>query len=293
MATSKYFSNYQSKPEQRIIEDLIVESIKIMGFDAYYIPNDNDIARDLLFGEDPVKKFQTAFPMEMYLSSIMGHMGEKDFFSKFGLEIRNQVQVLVSKRSFGQRAPANPQARPREGDLVYVPFLNGGGEIYEIKFVDQNKDGFMLGRKNPYYYELDLEKFKYSQEVISTGMPDIDQVVTDSAYTLHLNTGIGAGVYMLKELVFQSADTTFANASTIATVQTWIPSSNTLSVTNIAGEFANGQIIIGATSNAQFMLSTFDPMNSPAIKEPYDNKVIETEAVPIINTSEVNPIGGL
>jgi len=39
-----------------------------MGFDGYYCPNDNDQARDLLFGEDPVKKFLSAFPVEMYLS---------------------------------------------------------------------------------------------------------------------------------------------------------------------------------------------------------------------------------
>ena len=57
MATSVYFNNYGSHAEQRVIEDLIVESIKIMGFDAFYLPNDNDAARDLLFGEDPTKKF--------------------------------------------------------------------------------------------------------------------------------------------------------------------------------------------------------------------------------------------
>jgi Virus neck protein len=293
MATSKYFSNYQSKPEQRIIEDLIVESIKIMGFDAFYIPNDNEIARDLLYGEDPVKKFNAAFPVEMYLSSVMGHMGEKDFFSKFGLEIRNQVTVIVSKRSFAQRTPQNPQARPLEGDLVYVPFLNGGGEIYEIRFVEQNKDSFMLGRKAPYFYELELEKFKYSQEVISTGMPDIDQVVTDSAYTIHLNTGAGTGTYGIKELVFQSADSTYANATTVATVQSWIPHTNTLSVTNIAGEFIGNNIIIGASSNARFVLTTYDPLNSPAIKESYANSILETSGAPIINTAENNPIGGL
>ena len=61
MATSNYFNLYGSRPDQKIIEDLIVESIKIMGFDSYYLPNDNDAARDLLYGEDPTKKFNTAF----------------------------------------------------------------------------------------------------------------------------------------------------------------------------------------------------------------------------------------
>jgi len=292
MSTSPYFNNYNAKyDEQRLVEDLINEAIQILGFNAFYLPNDNDAARDLIYGEDPVKQFNSAFAIEMYLTSIMGHEGEKDFFSKFGLEIRNQVSVLVSRRAFAQRGPMI--SRPREGDLVYIPFLNGGGELYEIKFADQNKDGFMLGRKNPYHYELSLEKFKYSQEVIATGVGEIDQAVTDSAYTLHLNTGTGTGTYNLKELVFQSPDNTYANATTIATVQTWVPSSNTLSVTNIAGEFVDGHVIIGSTSNARYNLVTFDPLQAPAIKEPYDNSVIQTSASNYVNTSETNPIGGL
>jgi len=294
MATSKYFNNYKAKyNEQRLVADLIAESITIQGFDAYYLPNNNDAARDLLYGEDPVKKFKTAFMVEMYLSTVMGHEGEQEFFSKFGLEIRNQVDVIMSHRSFHRRLPQNILTRPREGDLIYVPFLNGSGELYEIKFVDQNKDGFQLGRMDPYYYNMKMEKFKYSQEVITTGVTEIDQAVTDSAYTLHLNTGAGTGTYSIKELVFQSNDNTYANAFTVGTVQSWIPSSSTLSITNIAGEFIDGSTIIGVTSNARYTLSNFDPLESPAIKEPYDNKTIQTSAETYVNFSENNPIGGI
>jgi len=264
-----------------------------MGFNAYYLPNNNDASRDLIYGEDPTKKFQSAFPLEMYLSSANDYMGDKEMFTKFGLEIRNQVTVILSKRAFSQRVPQNTYTRPREGDLIYIPFLNGTGELYEIKFTNQNKDFFMLGRKVPYYYELELEKFKYSQEVIATGVADIDQVVTDSAYTLHLNTGAGTGTYTLQELVYQSADGTYANASTVATVQSWIPKSNTLSVTNIAGVFSDNVTVIGYTSNARYTLTTFDPLNTPSTKESYDNELIQTTAQPYINTSETNPIGGL
>ena len=187
MAVSQYFNNYGALNEQRVIEDLIVESIKIMGFDAFYLPNNNDGARDLLYGEDPLRKFTDAFPLELYLSNAMEYSGEREFFSKFGLEIKNNVQVILSKRSFSQRVPQNTFDRPREGDLIYVPFLNGKGELFEIKFTNQTKDFFMLGRKVPYFYELELEKFKYSQEIISSGVADIDSVVFDSAYQLHLN----------------------------------------------------------------------------------------------------------
>jgi len=275
---------------------LIVESIKIMGFDAYYLPNTNNQARDLLYGEDPVKQFESAFQLELYLSSSLEYEGEKEFFSKFGLEIKNNVRVIVSKRTFTQRVSSSGTSttRPNEGDLIYIPFLNGTGELFEIKFTNQTKDFFMLGRKVPYFYELEMEKFKYSQEIINTGIADIDVVVTDSAYTLHLNTGAGNNInYKVQETVFQSADSTQANATTVAVVQSWIPSSNTLSVTNIAGEFIDGQIIYGARSNAQYILSTFDPLYDPANKEVYDNELISNNASAITNTNEINPFGNI
>ena len=84
MATSVYFNNYNSHAEQRVVEDLIVESIKIMGFTAYYIPISNPEDRDILFGEDPLKKFKSAYPVEMYLSTVLNYDGDRDYFSKFG-----------------------------------------------------------------------------------------------------------------------------------------------------------------------------------------------------------------
>lgn len=295
MATSVYFNNYNSKAEQRVVEDLIVESIKIMGFDAYYCPNDNDVARDLLFGEDPVKKFESAFPIEFYLSNALEYLGEKEFFSKFGLEIKNNANVLLSKRSFSQRVPQNNFTRPREGDLIYVPFLNGTGELFEIKFVDHTKDFFMLGRKYPFFYELQLEKFKYSQEVIDTGIGAIDDAVTQSSYTIEFTVGSpqNANNYIEKEIVYQAPNQLYANATSVAMVQKWDKSNNILSVTNIAGEFTDNVVIIGSSSNARYMLSSYDPLKDSTRNETYDNLYIETQANNIISLSETNTFGKL
>lgn len=293
MPINHYFSNYNNIVEQRIIEDLIVESIRIQGFDAYYLPNDNDSARDLLYGEDPVKKFESAFAIEVYLSNVSDYGGEKDFFSKFGLEIKNTINVIMSKRSFSKLVSLYNFTRPREGDLLYIPVTNGVGELYEIKFANQNKDFNMLGRKVPYFYELELEKFKFSQEIINTGITDIDSVVSDSGYTLHLNTGAGTGRYQQNEIVFQSYDNTLANATSYGTVHSWIPESNILSVINIFGEFYDGVLIIGNSSAASRMLTTFDPLSSPSIKENYDNSFINNSASNILNTTEINSFGSL
>ena len=291
MATSVYFNNYNSLAEQRVIEDLIVESIKIMGFDAYYLPIENETDRDILYGEDPIKRFGSAFPIEFYLSSSMEYGGEKEFFSKFGLEIKNTVNIILSKRSFSQRVPQDLLTRPREGDLIYVPFLNGTGELFEIKFTNQTKDFFMLGRKIPFFYELELEKFKYSQEVIDTGVEDIDDVMIQSSYTLDLNTGIGTGTYEPREIVFQSTDGTQANAWVVALVQEWIKPEDTLKVTNIAGEFRDNVAIIGATSNAEYYLASFDPLKDSTRNESYDNAYLFDTANNIIDFTETNPFG--
>ena len=289
MPTSVYFNNYNATNEQRLVEDLIVESIKIMGFDAYYLPNDNDEARDLLFGEDPLKKFTTAFPVEMYLSSALEYTGDKEFFSKFGLEIRNNVSVILSKRTFSQRVPQNIFTRPREGDLIYVPFLYGTGELYEIKFVDSTKDFFTLGRKIPYFYEMQLEKFKYSNEVIGTGIPDIDAVSLEDSFQLHLTLDTGSGTYLQKELVYQG--NSYANANVIGVVQNWNANTKILSISNISGNVMVNQAIVGNTSLASYIVDSYDSLDPNLVREVYDNRIIEDEADLIIDFSEQNPFG--
>ena len=292
MPTNHYFNNFCAINEQRLIEDVIVESIKIMGTDAFYLPNDNGASRDLLYGEDPLKTFNTAFPIEIYPENVMDYGGDKELFSKFGLEIKNQMTIVLSKRSFTQRMP-DFLVRPREGDLIYVPFLNGTGELYEIKFTNQNKDFFTLGRKIPYFYELELEKFRYSQEVLDTGQPDIDIIATNSAYQIELYLTSGSGNYIINETVYQSNDGTVANAYTIATVQSWNGANTILSVSNISGEFANNILIIGETSNARHTIDAFDPLAVSVKNEPYDNKIIETESENYIDDTTSNPFGSL
>jgi len=233
----------------------------------------------------------------MYLSSDpLDYEGQQEFFSKFGLEIKDVVKVMVSRRSFSQRVPQNSFNRPREGDLVYVPFLNGTGELYEITFTEQAKDFHMLGRKQPYFYELKLEKFKYSQEIVDTGVEDIDHIVNDSGYMIKLNTGVRTSSsvnYTIHEIVYQSPDLTQANASAVAIVQSWTPNDDELMVSNIAGEFINNLQLIGATSNTRYALVSYDPLLDNSFNETYSNKYIDTQSESIIDFSENNPFGSI
>jgi hypothetical protein len=288
MATNLYFNNYNSSPEQRLIEDLMIETIKINGVDCYYIPNENESARDLIYGEDPLKKFTASYPLELYITNVDGYEGEREFFSKFGLEIRNNMSVIVSKRSFARWVPQTYQ-RPREGDLIYIPFLSQTGEMYEIKYVNYSEAFYVLGNKYPYFYKLELEKFKYSQETIDVGVEDIDNIVVQNAYNLTLNVraNVASNNYIVGERVQ-------ANGSSInsGTVVSWNRPSGVLKITDLLGSIANGAIITGNTSGATFIVNTTpDGLLDPQEREMYDNKAIQDEATDFVDLSESNPFG--
>ena len=150
-------------------------------------------------------------------------------------------------------------------------------ELYEIKFVQGNKDMFMLGRKYPYFYELQLELFKYSQEIINTGIPEVDIIGDESQYNIPLTLGTGTGTYLYKEIVYQSPDGTLANATSQAIASSWNSPTKTLNITNIAGTFLDANIVHGATSNAQYTLVSYDSIESSQAYVPYDNKVIQKD----------------
>lgn len=287
MATNLYFNNFQSTPEQRLMEDLMIETIKINGVDCYYIPNSNESARDLIYGEDPLKRFDASYPLELYITNVDGYEGEREFFSKFGLEIRNNMSVIVSKRSFARWVPQTYQ-RPREGDLIYIPFLSQTGEMYEIKYVNYSEAFYVLGNKYPYFYKLELEKFKYSQETIDTGIPNVDDTVFQDAYnvTLMVTANTASNNFALGEVVT-------ANTSGVSgTVAYWDRPTGTLKVTDLLGTFANNQLLTGNTSNARFVISNaVDPLTDPQDREMYDNFSIQTEADDVVDLSESNPFG--
>jgi hypothetical protein len=295
MPTNHYFNNYNAKyTEQRLVEDLIVESIKIMGVTCYYIPTTYNNPTDFIYGEDPLKKFTTAYPIELYPKDVMDYKGDKDFFSKFGLEIRNHITVVMSKRSFSQRVPVDPDyGRPKDGDLIYIPPLNGVGELYEIKFVNQDMDMAMLGRRVPYFYELELEKFKYSHETIDTGIPDIDIVQQKDAYAQRFTlTGV-SGVFAIGETIFISPDITLANATTTGIIAAYDSATANLDINTIAGTFSVGNLARGATSNARGTIASTNIYEHAEYYADYDNKIINAEGTSIIDFSETNPFGNI
>ena len=122
--TNFYFNNFpqhQITSEQLLVEDLVIEAMQIHGMDVYYLPRTSRDQVDMLYGEDTLKEYRNAFAIEMYLENVTGMDGEGDFISKFGLEIRDEITLLMSRRRFSMLGTS--LNRPREGDLVYVPLV--------------------------------------------------------------------------------------------------------------------------------------------------------------------------
>ena len=301
MSTNFYFNNFPKDhitEEQLLIEDLVIEAMQIYGMDVYYLPRTSRDVVDTIYGEDTLKQYINAYPLEMYLENVTGMEGEGDFMSKFGLEIRDEMTLLVSRRRFKYSTGPSNLIRPREGDLVYVPLLQN---FFEITFVEHENDQAMfytLGRGrggNVYVYALKLKQYVFSDEVVDTGVTEVDEQVFD----LYRRTNIpyaetGNNIrYRISEIVYQGSDLANANAQGIVHTVNTI-GNNYLQLIRVQGNFANGTIIIGATSNARYgMIGTIDDMTpfDTTTEDLNDNYDIEFESDDIIDFTEVNPFG--
>ena len=101
MATNRYFTR-GTPTEQRLYEDIIIESLKIYGQDVYYLPREI-VKRDTIFNDDNVCRFDDAYRIEMYIENIEGFDGEGDLFTKFGVEIRDAATFIVARRRWAGR----------------------------------------------------------------------------------------------------------------------------------------------------------------------------------------------
>lgn len=175
--TNFYFNNFNSFSEQALIEELVIESIKTYGIDIYYMPREI-VKKDDLFGEDVLSKFEAAYGIEAYIKSVDGFGGDGDFLSKFGLEIRDQMVLTVAQRRFEEEIATTNldfstggSGRPVEGDLIFFP-LNQ--KIFEVKFVEHEAIFYQMGSLQT--YDLTLELWEYSHEIVDTSIVEIDSV---------------------------------------------------------------------------------------------------------------------
>ena len=184
-----------SKTEQGLVQDLVNEQLKIYGVEIYYIQRQylttNNVIAEVIQSE-----FTHAHPIEAYVNTLDGYGGQGTILSKFGVQDIDELVVTISKERFESEVPVLTKnlpgvrdlGRPKEGDLIFFPL---GERLFEIKYVEHEKPFYQL-QKN-YVYELRCELFRYEDEVLDTGISQIDETVESEGYIQTLDV-IGLGV---------------------------------------------------------------------------------------------------
>lgn len=177
MATNFYFQSGipgGRSSEQLLMEDIIIECLKIYGFDTYYIPRAT-VNEDKILGEDVLNQYTSAYPLEMYMQNVTGFEGDGDLLTKFGVEFRDTATFVVARRRWDEVIARSGDAvlttRPAEGDIVYFPLTKA---FFEIKRVDATDPFFQVGKL--YVYKLQCELMQFSSERFDTGVSEIDSI---------------------------------------------------------------------------------------------------------------------
>lgn len=171
MPTNPYFRNYDNFNEQNLIDDLVIESIKIYGIDIIYITRSYQ-AIDTILNEDDLSIFDQTFEFEVYVKNLDGFEGEGEFLSKFGIQVRDQATFTVAHRSFERYVTKENylKSRPKEGDIIYFPLNN---QMFEIKYVNDESIFYQMGDLQ--VYDMQCELMEYSNERFQTGRDNIDR----------------------------------------------------------------------------------------------------------------------
>lgn len=195
MAVNFYFQNGipgGRRSEQLLHEDIIIECLKIYGFETYYLPR-TEVSRDLVLNEDLLSKFTDAYPIEMYLESVNGFEGEGQLLTKFGLEFRDTATFIVARRRWeelvGRTGTSPLSTRPAEGDIIFFPLTKS---FFEIRKVEVKDPFFQLGKL--YTFRMECELMQFSHETFDTKIQDIDNIPAEinldiNEYNLTLESG--------------------------------------------------------------------------------------------------------
>ena len=226
MALNPFFLQ-GSQGEQRLVQDLINEQLQIYGVEITFIPR-KFVNQKTIIEEVQASKFDDNFAIEAYVENFDGYAGAGDVLTKFGMSLRDEVTLTISKERFEEFIAPFMNAddditlasRPREGDLVFFPL---GQRLFEIKFVEHEDPFYQLG--STYVYKLKCELFEYEDEVIDTSIEAIDTQVEDVGYitTLQLigigrtataNAAIGSGY--IREIFLNNDGSGFTGTPTVA-----------------------------------------------------------------------------
>ena len=289
--------------EQRLYEDIIIESMKIYGQDVYYLPR-TIVNENTILGEDVASSFTNSYKIEMYLENTEGFEGEGDLFTKFGVEIRDEATFIVARKRWSQTVASSSNAitvlRPKEGDLIWLSLSN---KLFEILHVEHESPFYQLS--NLPTYKMRCQLFEYSGEDIDTGIAGANAIQSDFGYRVSLtmdSDGIprvaSDGTTVSGFIIGENITQTFTSGTILTgEVAAWSDSDNILHLVNFGADDGAfhlpvvGRQVVGATSNNTTTVTAV----SEELKqnENEQNSVFETtnDVMSFLDFSETNPFG--
>ncbi len=219
-----YFLN-GSKNEQNLIQSLVNEQLKMYGVEVYYLPRQYATEQTVI-KEVIESKFEHAYPLEAYVDSYEGFGGQGTLLSKFGIQEKDDLTLVISKERYQEyispfmKDIPNMKGvthRPREGDLVWFPL---GDKLFEIKYVEHEQPFYQL-EKN-YVYQLKLELFRYEDEVIDTGVETVDDEIAE------IGTGYVQTLTLIGAAVTATASATVCTSGSV----------NSITITNMGSGYS-------------------------------------------------------
>ncbi len=237
MATNVFFSQ-AVQTEQNLVEDLVVESLRMYGHNCFYLPR-KIINEDTILGDAADSSFEDAYEVEMYLEGVEGFEGEGDLYSKFGVEVRDTATFVMSRRSWERFVSLDANLatglRPNEGDLIYFPLSKS---VFEIKYVEHENPFYQLGKL--FVFKMTCDLFEYSGEDFDTNIEALDtdlELAQASAITITLADTPTLRDFVVGETISQLLTPT---ALITGTVSAWSETLNQLTVSNIKSNDTSG-----------------------------------------------------
>ncbi len=282
MPTNVFF-NHAVQTEQHLYEDLVVEALRMYGHNVFYLPREV-IEEDTILNEDVQSKFGDSYQVEMYIENTDGFEGEGDLMSKFGVQIRDQATFIISLRTWERFISLDDNLatsfRPNEGDLIYFPL---SGSMFEIKFVEHEDPFYQVGKL--FVFKMTCELFEYSQEDFDTGIGDIDLIEDEQAYTTVMTMASGNGQnYVVNENITKSG-------TVVGEVVAWNNITSKLTIKDVTTTLATTDVLVGATSTAQYTINSIDDRMVFSNDASAQNKDFEDQDSNYLDLSEVNPFG--
>ena len=123
------FFTQGTRSEQNLVQDLINEQLRMYGVDIYYIPR-KYVKEKTVIKEVVQSKFDNALPIEAYVDNYDAYSGAGDVLSKFGIESKDEVRLIISRERYENyitpliqgQSNIKLSTRPKRWRLDLVPF---------------------------------------------------------------------------------------------------------------------------------------------------------------------------